>query len=399
MTMNSYLDSLQSTNIKLGLERILTLCDVLGNPEKKFPSIIVAGTNGKGSTCAFLESILRRNGMKVGLYTSPHLIDVKERIQINRGLISEDDFTKTCKDLESVIKPNQRPTYFEFLTGIAFKYFADQKIDIAVLEVGLGGRFDSTNVLTPVVSVITRIGMDHQKYLGDTIEKIAFEKAGIIKKGVPVVTIDQKQEAMDVIRRVADENESMLHVVSPNEIRWPLGLLGRHQLENAALAFRAAEIVNPAIANIKEALLDTKWPGRLEVVSKDPLVVLDGAHNPNGAESLAKFLKENYKDRRKIIMLGIMSDKDIDGIIKPLISVADEFVLTRPVGERSASCNELNEKLKHWNAETFKPVSAIEPVSLAIKSTLKSMPKDSVLIITGSLYTIGESLAYFRALT
>ncbi|MBI2974234.1 MAG: bifunctional folylpolyglutamate synthase/dihydrofolate synthase [Deltaproteobacteria bacterium] len=369
----SYLDSLQSTKIELGLERMSAVCKLLGNPENKFTSVVVAGTNGKGSTCAFLESILRHNGLKAGLLTSPHLLDVRERIQIDREMISEKEFGNLAENLHchcefasggrsnlpnseleiasSLDKLGARNdmqfTYFEFLTAMAFQYFAEAKVDIAVLEVGLGGRLDATNVVTPVISVITRIGIDHQKYLGDTIEKIAFEKCGIIKRGVPVVTVDQDEKAMDVIRKASDENGAMLHVVSPHEVKWPLGLNGSHQLENAALAVRAAEIVTPSLSLpprgggkgrgggvIEMALASTSWPGRLAVVSKNPLVILDGAHNPNGAEALAKYLMS--LPGKRIIMLGIMADKDIDGIVKPLADAADEIVITKPSIERAA---------------------------------------------------------------
>ena len=406
----AYLDSLQSTNIKLGLERISAACEALGRPSLKFPSILVAGTNGKGSTCAFLESILRHHGLKVGLYTSPHLIDIRERIQINREMISERDFANLVNIVKNTnVLTHQRtnaPTYFEFLTAMAFQYFAEAKIDVAVLEIGLGGRFDATNVVTPLVSIITRIGMDHQKYLGDTIEKVAYEKCGIIKKGVPVVTIDQSPAAMDVIRRVADEKDAMLHVVSPHEIKWKLGLAGRHQLENAALAVRAAEIVTPSLTLpprgggrgwggnvIKSALANTRWPGRLEIVSKNPLVILDGAHNPNGAEALARFLKENYNDKYKILLTGIMADKDIEGIVKPLAAVADEFIITKPSTERAAEPSLLFNILQRQHAST--PARRHDSLSIAIQKTLSSMSKDSILIITGSLYTVGEARRLF----
>jgi dihydrofolate synthase/folylpolyglutamate synthase len=436
----SYLDSLQSAKIELGLPRMAAVCKSLDNPENKFSSIVVAGTNGKGSTCAFLESILRHHGLKVGLLTSPHLIDVRERIQINREMISEEDFGRVVNSVQLICHPRESGdpehlialdscfrrndtvtlTYFEFLTAMAFFHFSKAKIDIAVLEVGLGGRLDATNVVTPVVSVITRIGIDHQKYLGDTIEKNAFEKCGIIKKGVPVVTVDQDALAMDVIRKVADENGSMLHVVSPHEVKWPIGLEGKHQLENAALAVRAAEIITPTLSLpprggglgwggdvIKSALADTHWPGRLETVSKNPLVILDGAHNPNGAEALAKYimslrvcLRQTKQTPSKIlIMLGIMADKDIEGIIKPLAAVADELVITKPAIARAADPEvilSMVKKLEKWKNEK---IMINNQLPAAIQQAIQSMPKDAVLIITGSLYTVGEAKKYFSGLT
>lgn len=431
----SYLNSLQSTKIELGLERIVSVCEALGHPEKRFPCIIVAGTNGKGSTCAFLESLLRHGGLRVGLYTSPHLVDVRERMQINREMISEEEFGKLVKQtvchceppkgarqsrenkcVIGIASPPQaarndvRLTYFEFLTAMAFQYFAEKRVGIAVLEVGLGGRFDATNIVTPLVSVITRIGIDHQKYLGDTIEKIAFEKCGIIKQGVPVVTVDQDTAAMEVIRRTAEEKGCMLHVVSPHEIKWPLGLAGRHQLENAALAVRATEMVLPLCTRPPEvwrkgelegvdtaaALSSTTWPGRLEIVSQNPLVILDGAHNPNGAESLSCYLKENHRDKRKIILIGIVADKDIEGIIKPLAKIADEWVITKPCTERAAEVCDIANAIKEIASPRNARLAMTTDVPSAIRQTLRSMRPKDLLVITGSLYTIGEAKKFFQ---
>lgn len=445
-----YLESLQSTKIELGLERISAACRLLGNPEKKFPSVIVAGTNGKGSTCAFLESILQHHGLKVGLYISPHLVDVRERIQINRELISKEDFARM---VESVYHSDPersegeeshetiRLTYFEFLAAMAFLYFAEQKVDIAVLEVGLGGRFDATNVVTPLVSAITRIDLDHQGYLGNTIAEIAYQKAGIIKKDIPAVTIDQSPDAMEVLRRVANENNSMLHVVSPNEVKWKLGLNGEHQYENAALAVRAVEIALPFVKGglgwgrnstsptpslqrrgdvadelVSTALASTKWPGRLEIVEivgtrtlrvPGVRVILDGAHNPSGAKVLAKYIRDELinpplskRGRRGlgkpeiIILFGAMADKDIYGILKHLSGLADRWVLVRPRLERAASCESIAKQLEL--IEETKPVEIINDIGSAISQTISKMSEDSVLIITGSLYMVAEAKLFFQ---
>ncbi len=424
----SHLDSLQSSNIVLGTERIGAAVEAMGHPERAYPSVIIAGTNGKGSTAAFLESILRHSGKKTGLFTSPHLVDVRERIQINRELISEESFADVlCNVMKTNAPTHQRTnalTYFEFLTAMAFQCFTDQKIDYAVLEVGLGGRFDATNVVTPAVSVITRIAIDHQKHLGKTLPEIAFEKCGIIRDGVSVVTVDQEPAAMDVIRRVANEKGSDIHVVSPHEIKWELGLVGRHQEENAALAVRAAEIgVRSSEFGVRDesliatALLSTKWPGRLETVSEKPLVVLDGAHNPNGAKALARYIVESLRGhgpkqssaldcfthvpatetlagRRNdkphvIILLGILADKDINGIIAPLKEAADEWILVKPRNHRAEDPKMIAEII---NSEKTR---IIEDIPTAIGEVTSSMSPDSVLIITGSLYTIGEAKRYF----
>jgi len=399
-----YLESLQSTNIKLGLSRIEAALSRLQRPQDTFESVIVAGTNGKGSTCAFLESIFRAAGLKTGLFISPHLVDVRERIQINREMISEPDFARHAGLLSET---SEELTYFEFLTAMAFGYFAEEKVDIAVLEVGLGGRFDATNVVTPVVSVITRIGIDHQGYLGDTIEKIAFEKAGIIKDGVPVVTVVQEEKAMEVIRNVADEKYTMIHVVAPSSVKYKLGLLGRHQNENAALAVRAAELIgcHPRGANycgddksqvtshgLAEALSSTRWPGRLEVVSRDPLVILDGAHNPNGAEALARFIKGELRPGKKKItlLLGIMADKDILGIVTPLVKVVDRIVVSRPNLPRAASVEVVKKAINSAGPQV--EVICIPSVSGALKKVMQEMQNDEALVIAGSLYMVGEVL-------
>jgi dihydrofolate synthase/folylpolyglutamate synthase len=301
---------------------------------------------------------------------------------------------------------NSRLTYFEFLTLVAFLYFAEQKVDMAVLEVGLGGRLDATNVATPLVSVITRIGMDHEGYLGRTLEDIAKEKAGIIKEGVPVVTVMQDDPAMNVIRNIAEEKKAMLHVVSPCEVRYKLGLLGRHQYENAALALRAAEIVtsgrwpvtgeqwpkagNSAVHSLLEtALAATSWPGRLEVISKKPIIIIDGAHNPNGAASLARFIKEELKPKKKriVLLIGIMADKDVEGVVAPLAGVVDEIIATRPPMERAAMAEKIADVAERFGAAR---VACIEPLEKAIKEARSSLGEDDALVISGSLYMVGE---------
>ncbi|PJA19816.1 MAG: hypothetical protein COX62_05910, partial [Deltaproteobacteria bacterium CG_4_10_14_0_2_um_filter_43_8] len=364
--------------------------------------------------------------------------DVRERIQIDRKMISEEEFAKNttliCHSREigslervtgipACAGTTARLTYFEFLTAVAFLYFAERCVDVAVLEVGLGGRFDATNVVDPVVSVITRIGMDHQHYLGDTIEKIAFEKAGIIKTGVPVVTVVQEPKVMDVLRRISDEKGVMLHVVSPQEVKYKLGLLGRHQYENAALALRASELVlevtdhrSLITDNLSEAFASTRWPGRLEVLGTHTFlgkvcapgaqVILDGAHNPNGAEALARFMKEELTDKHKIVILGIMADKDIEGVIKPLVEAADEVVLTRPSASRAAGtellCKIVNSEIgKFGNTEKQSEfansrIREFPNISSAIEGTIKTMRGNSVLIIAGSLYTVAEARRYYE---
>ncbi len=394
-----YLDGLQATKIELGLDRVRTAMELLGSPERGFRSVHVAGTNGKGSTCAFLESIFR-NGLglkKTALFTSPHLVDVRERMQINRELIGEDKFAKYISKVRDATDGKVHLTYFEFLTAVAFLWFAEENVDLAVVEVGLGGRFDSTNVLMPLVSVITRVAMDHQSYLGDTIEKIAFEKAGIIKAATPVVTIDQSKEVMQVIRDVCAQKDSMLHVANPIEVMWPLSLSGRHQRENAACALAAARIVaeQHVFKELTEEVLkisfaSASWSGRLETVLDKPQVILDGAHNSNGALSLARTLQDDKSAKRRIFLLGIMADKDIDGILLKLLPLADRCVFAAPNGERSAAPARLLQRGAELFPEKKSEFEASdEDVFSALKKIVAEEP-DAQIVVAGSLYMIGE---------
>jgi dihydrofolate synthase/folylpolyglutamate synthase len=274
--------------IDLGIDKILRASQFLGSPEKSFKSIHIAGTNGKGSTAVFLSSILERSGYKVGLFTSPHLSDIRERVVINQEMILKDDFVKLYRLVEEVdSKNNLQLTYFEVITMIAFLYFSESKVDFAVVETGLGGRLDATNIIEPEVAIITRLAVDHKRWLGETLEAIAKEKAGIIKKGLTsLVTIHQEEDAMKVIEKKCVSNNVSFYVEEPLNNKVALGLAGKHQRENAALALKTARLLKEQGCDISgevDTLKDVSWPGRLETISGTPYIILDGAHNLSGA--------------------------------------------------------------------------------------------------------------------
>lgn len=326
------LESFQKFGINLGLDRIEYLLEKLDNPHLKFKSIHVAGTNGKGSVCAMLSSILKESGLKVGMYTSPHLFKYNERIQIRGQGIGDREIVKYFK----LVKPHAKKvkaTIFEILTAMAFKYFADKKVDIAVVEVGMGGRFDATNVLTPEVSVITTIDYDHTEYLGKTLKKIAYEKAGIIKQGVPVVVGKIKKEALAVIKKIAKKNGSRCAVALGdvrNEMR--SALCGPHQRQNAAVAVKAIELLKNfkvTNKNKKSGLRKVEWPGRFQIVSKKPFIIVDGAHNKAGILSLKGTIKEMKIKTPLTVIFGAQKTKDIDSMIKELRPIAKEIIVTQ----------------------------------------------------------------------
>ena len=412
-----YLYSLQKHGIKLGLENIQRLLTLLGNPHQQFRSIHVAGTNGKGSTAAIIAAILRTAGYRTGLYTSPHLIDFTERIRIDDVRISPKNvarLTEQCA-LAGVGIPL---TFFEFTTAMAFQYFAQHEVEIAVVEVGLGGRFDATNVLNPDVSIITNVDYDHQKYLGNSLREIATEKAGTIKPGVPVITAADQPEALEVIRTVSRERGSPLvevgnnlrvespepHYFNFNGTRWSLSgldrpLRGSHQVLNSACALGALERLEDKGIPMDEAALrrglkDVRWEGRLELIpatDSDAVVILDGAHNPAGARALGNFLKTSLlpKPGRTILILGILQDKDVEGMLSLLAPLMDEVVLTRPQYERAASVEELKHALEPY------PIQVVirEPVSEALRYARSVTTPADRICVAGSLFTVGEARA------
>jgi len=417
-----YLDSLgqELHGIQWGLETITQVLARLGNPHLKYPTAIVAGTNGKGSTAAMLASILIQAGYRTGLYTSPHLVRVNERIQVNGAEISEDDFARTFTEVRQVVEGllkektlRQLPSFFEFLTAAGFHYFAQAGVSFAVLEVGMGGRLDATNVTQPRVAVITNVGLDHVEFLGSTLAQIGREKAGVIKLGTTVVCGCEQGEAAEVIRQRCAELGAELFETAKFGALWGLQslqghylfnlsldadkfaslgspLLGRFQVKNAVAAVTAAwrlsrdgfRITRSAIV---KGLQKTFWPGRLERVLEHPLVLLDGAHNPAAARVLAEFIQEELGGRRLRLVYASMRDKamaEISGILFPL---AEEVYLTRPHLPRAATPEEI------LAAARFRPERLViepEPCAAVSRACQASSGEDAVMII-GSLFLVG----------
>lgn len=426
-----YLYSLQSHGIQLGLSRIGLLFSILGNPQHQFPSVHIGGTNGKGSTAAITASILKQAGYRVGLYTSPHLIDLSERITINGVPISQDEIVRLTEQLRATIHSAAlKITFFELITAMAFCHFAAAHVDIAVVEVGLGGRFDATNVLIPEVSAITQIDFDHEQYLGKTLLDIAKEKAGIIKEGTLIITGATQPEVLHFFEATAaSKNAPLLQLgrditVSGNgphdflysgiyERNVSCPLLGNHQMANAAIAISIIEQIQPPFPEqrgqsvnrsftsfpisetaILEGIRLVEWPGRLQVIQTNPLILLDGAHNPSGARALGSYLQKEVDPHRlgqHFMIMGILRDKNIREILAPQTDWADEIVLTQPAIERAADPESLAAVLEGPVRKTIRKtvVEAIEYVESKIK------PNDT-LVISGSLYTVSEALAYYK---
>ena len=419
----NYLYGLRSLGIKLGLSNTQKVMSILGEPQNSFRSVHIAGTNGKGSTAAAIASILIESGFRAGLYTSPHLLSFTERIKINNRQITEDKVLSLTSYIQDITAGTDlQLTFFEFATAIAFYYFASEKVDWAVVETGMGGRFDATNVILPDVSVITSISLDHSEFLGSNLSEIAFEKAGIIKPETPVVTSAQAPEAIRQISDIAEMRNSELHVydrdfkgallsmddqhitfdyTGDKEFRnLSLPLSGRHQIYNASIAVRACEILRregvhiPDIS-LRNGLSKTAIEGRLERVSENPVIILDGAHNPGAADSLAVSIKELFPDKKIIMVIGIMKDKDIEGILKPLMQIAGYVVLTKPKGERAASPEKLYDiALKIQNRDKdCRPSSIVKTNSVADALALagKEWREENIILVTGSFYTTGEA--------
>ncbi len=389
-----YLESLIPRDFRLELGQIRETCNMFDNPQLAFPTIHIAGTNGKGSTAAFLTSILMHSGYRVGLYTSPHLLNVRERIQIDRLPIPEDALAFHAARIKDSLPDEKALTYFEFLTLLAFLYFQEQKVDFAVVETGMGGRLDATNVIVPQVVVITPISLDHTRHLGRTLTEIATEKCGVIKRGVPTVVAAQPPEVMDVIRKWCDEMGSPLIEAQPDEITQKLGLMGEHQKQNAACAVEAAHLLADAnfkIEGINKALAGTRWDGRIEKVKDSPRVILDGAHNPAGADALAQFIGKEIKRNNAVLMLGIKADKDIRGICRFLVPKVREVICVSVPSEHGASPKDIAARARSFGAEVHQEGDIGE----AISKWMGKLGSKDTLIISGSLVTVGAAKKYF----
>ena len=415
----AYLYRLQQHGIKLGLATMTALMVRLGMPQTRYRTLHIAGTNGKGSTAAMAAAVLQAAGYRVGLYTSPHLVEFRERICVNGEMIAESQVAQLTEQLQTFCQPDLSPTFFEYTTAMAFQHFADSGVDVAVLEVGLGGRFDATNVVTPMACAVTTISLDHQDYLGTTRSSIAFEKAGIIKPGVPVVLGRLEDDAWRMIEQVAKERQAPVFRLNEDfrtegEIPRPFSyrgldmrydgltcaLEGRHQLDNAACALALLEAAAPqgiavTAEAVREGLRTVNWAGRLEVVDRRPTILLDGAHNPAAATALADYLTRSdrsHSSRPVVLLLGMMRDKDHRGFVEPLRNLVDEVVLTQADLPRAATAQELRASFE--GLLTHPHVVPLLSDAMALARQLAT--PDGLVCVTGSLMLVGECKAWFR---
>ncbi len=394
-----FLYGLRLFGAKFGLEHTRQLAALAGHPHEHLRFIHVAGTNGKGSTCAMLESIYRAAGLRVGLFTSPHLISFRERIQVNRELISEAGVVRLVTEMQprlATFAVAYHPTFFEVVTVMALSYFAREKCDLVIWETGLGGRLDATNIVTPLASVITNIGLDHQQWLGDTLAQIAAEKAGIIKPGVPVVTAAEVPEALTVIEASAKEQGAPFTKVSRRSAGGSpqsTTLIGEHQQLNAALALATIGVLQSVIpvraAQMQTGLATVNWPGRFQIVSRADgrTIVLDGAHNPAGVEALAAALQTRFPDLRPTLILGMLADKAWQPMCQRLATLAAR-VFTVPVHSiRSAAEEDLANACR---VELPRAVTACA----SFPEAMAQAELDPLVVVVGSLYLVGEALEW-----
>lgn len=397
---------------KFDLGRMVEFLKLLDNPHQKYPNIHIAGTKGKGSTAALIASSLRAQGYQVGLYTSPHLLEYTERIQVNGQQIPPRDLVELVDIVRPVVAQVERLTTFEITTAVAFLYFAQKKVNAAVIEVGLGGRLDATNVVDPLLSVITSLSMDHMAVLGDTLPKIAFEKAGIIKPCKPVVLSPQRDEARHVIEDVAQQRGSPLFEVGrdfgftpkahsldgqdfmvwktggqPENLRIPL--LGPHQMENAATAYAALQVAREqglAVSDeaIRQGFSSVVWPGRFELLRREPPVVVDSAHNRDSARRLRETLDEYLPDRPVVLLFGASEDKDVDGIFSELMPRVTTLIATQSVHPRALEA----EKLAALAGQHGKQTQVVLPVEKAVESALREAGDSAIVLATGSLFIV-----------
>lgn len=428
----TYLDSLINYEEKTSfdckksfkLERMRSLSSLSGDPHKGIKAIHIGGTKGKGSVSSFVNSILMEAGYKVGLYTSPHLFSFRERIRINGRAISEEDVTKLLEEVRPHIKTMEeegdKPTYFEVCTIIAFLYFKRENVQFMALEVGMGGRLDSTNIAESLVSVITPISYDHTQFLGSTLRDIAFEKCGIIRNDSIVISSPQQPEAMDIIRRVSEERNSKLRIVGKDiffeifdsdlegqsfrlittDAEYPclrIKLLGDFQVENAAAAVAAIEALRfrdifVESNVIEKGLVKTRWPGRLQLIHKKPFIVLDGAQNVSSASALKRALKNTFDYKRLILIIGTMQDKDIDGICRELGDITDYAVTTKAKTGRACPPEIIKKKFSKYNNRIN--IITTNSVDEAVTRGREKAGEEDLILITGSLYVIAEAMQF-----
>ncbi|MDF2634766.1 MAG: FolC bifunctional protein [Pelosinus sp.] len=412
----AYLANLNKFGINLGLARIEKLLELMDHPERKFKTIHVAGTNGKGSTTAMLASILTASGIKTGMYTSPHLSQYTERMIVNEHEISPSQFGEAIGYISEfmgkiVEEGLGHPTEFEVLTAAAFHYFAKCGVEYAVIEVGLGGILDSTNVIVPEISVITNVTLDHTDKCGNTLGEIAHHKSGIIKQGIPVVTAARGQ-ALDIIKVISQEKSAtcyrygehfsgrFLEMVGHRQKvavelleqeetgMFVVNLLGGHQVENCAVAVMVANILGKSekridISAIEKGLIEVQWPGRFEVIPGRPTIIIDGAHNPDGVRVLRENLDEFFKDKELVFLLGILQDKDVETMVNTLIRSQNKVVVVAPISERAGKPESVARKIQAAHVETA------DSIDEGLKRATLLAGEEGVLCIAGSLYLIG----------
>jgi len=417
-TTLEHLYRLERFGIKLGLDNIRRLLSLLGDPHRGLKVVHVTGTNGKGSVCAYAASVLQAAGYRVGLYTSPHLIRFNERIRVDREPIADEDVLRLWAGMQPAIhamtalRAIDHPTFFEVTTAMAFEYFRERDIDVAVVEVGMGGRMDATNVVDGLVSVVTRVDLEHTEHLGKSVPRIAREKSGIIKTSSRAVTVDQ--EALPVIAARCREVHAPLIVVGRDvhperlaqalhgqtiRIRGPFGtlevhtpLLGSFQIENAAVAvtalteLRAAGFEVPDAA-IRDGIAATQWPARLQVVRENPLIMVDGAHNRPAADALANSFKELFPGRKALVVTGILNDKDLAGMAAALGPLSHRVYVGRPKSPRAFDVEDVANAFR-----PYAPVESIPPIGSAIDAAVAAARPGDIILITGSIYTAGEAL-------
>ena len=405
-----YINGVRWLGSKPGLERVTELLHRLGDPQKKLKFVHIAGTNGKGSCAAMTASVLRAAGYRTGLFTSPYLWRFNERMQLN-GRPIEDE---ALADVTARLKPHaeamaDHPTEFEMMTAAALLWYAEEKCDVVVLEVGLGGRFDATNVIeAPEVSVIMNIGLDHTEILGDTLGQIAFEKAGIVKPGCPCVLYEQSEEVTEVVRRVCAERKAPLRIADFSAIRpefdslegqvftyknnaYAIPLLGAHQMKNAAVVIEAVEVLREKGWRIEQEALEhglyaVSWPARFELLREEPPFVVDGGHNVQCAETVADNLRRYFPDTRRVLLMGVLRDKDVAGMLAVLAPAADAFVCVTPASPRALPAEELAALLRPYG----KPVTACGSIPEGVSEALARAEDGAMVCAVGSLYMAGE---------
>ncbi|MCT4583286.1 MAG: bifunctional folylpolyglutamate synthase/dihydrofolate synthase [Peptostreptococcaceae bacterium] len=421
-----YIDDSNRFGSVLGLDRIKYLLKLLGNPQDNLKIIHVAGTNGKGSTCSFINSILLKNNYNVGLYTSPYLEEFEERIRFNNENIKKEDIASIITIIKSKIdimlqEGFNSPTEFEIVTAMAFYYYNMKKVDFLVLEVGLGGRFDATNVIKkPLLSVITPVGIDHVAILGDNISKIAYEKAGIIKDDGITIIHPQESDAYEVIKDICDEkNNKLIEIDEKNinikklnskgqsflykdnlgiENNLEIKMLGKHQIRNSILAFECINILKTNYKfkfeneSIKQGLKEAFWAGRAELI--DSKILLDGAHNLHGAKALKAILNDYFKDYKIKLVIGMLKDKDVKDVMNLFLPIVDEIITTKPLSDRALSAEELKEII--LKIDKTKDIIAINDIKSAIEKKIYNIKEKEILIIAGSLYLVGNARTILR---